>query len=92
MWWRCPLPEGQNGDSYRILAAYSNTTVSVTGTIITNVDESSGPPWTVKSVYETLTTGLTNGVPFDIIVDGAGVVSSHQADSSGPVWEWMVFR
>ncbi len=59
-----------NGDTYRVLAAYSNTEVTVTGTVITNVDESSGPPWTVKSVYETLTIGLTNSVPFDVIVDG----------------------
>jgi hypothetical protein len=59
-----------NGDTYRVLAAYSNTVVTITGTVVTITNEPINPPWQVTKTNETLTIGLTNGVPFDIILDG----------------------
>jgi hypothetical protein len=60
-----------NGDSYRIVAAYSNTVVTVTGLIITSVDETVGPPWSVTASNETVSVTLTNaGQFYDIIVGG----------------------
>jgi hypothetical protein len=54
-----------------VLAAYSNTLVTITGTVVTITNENpSNPPWQVAKTNETLTIGLTNGVPFDIILDG----------------------
>ena len=57
-----------NGDTYRVLAAYTNTQLTVTGTVVTIVG--AGSPATVTKTNETVTVGLTNGVPFDIIVEG----------------------
>ncbi len=68
----------QNGDSYRVLAAYSNTVITITGNIITSVNESNGPPWTVTKTNETLTVGLTSSVPFDIIIDGLAQFQANQ--------------
>lgn len=59
-----------NGDSYRVLAAYSNTMVTITGKVVTVVDEPSGGPWTVTTTNETVTTNLAAGEFCDIIVDG----------------------
>ena len=66
-----------NGDSYRILAAYSNTVVSITGTVVTVTDSSTIPRGVTKT-NETVTVSLTNGVPFDIIVQGPAVFQANQ--------------
>ena len=57
-----------NGDSYRILAAYSNTVITVTGVVVTVTDW--GSPVTVTKTNETLTVTNQAGQSFDIIVDG----------------------
>jgi hypothetical protein len=57
-----------NGDTYRILSAQSSNIVTISGVVVTVI--SYGPPWTVTTNYETLTTNLTAGVPCDLILDG----------------------
>jgi hypothetical protein len=57
-----------NGDSYRVLAAYDNTTVTITGRVVTVA--SWGPPATVTMMNETITTNLDAGRFADLIVDG----------------------
>jgi len=62
-----------NGDTYRILAAYSNTVVTITGKVITITNESINPhgPWLVTATNETVTTTITNaGQFYELIVDG----------------------
>jgi IgGFc binding protein len=54
----------KNGDTYRVLAAYSNTVVNITGIVVT------GYPGTLTTNYETVTSNLTAGQSCDIIVDG----------------------
>jgi hypothetical protein len=59
-----------NGDSYRILAAYSNTVVTISGRVVSPLDESS-TPWTVTTSNEVVVVVITNaGQFYDIIVDG----------------------
>jgi len=65
-----------NGDTYRVLAAYSNTVLTVTGQVVTV--QSWGPPAIVTKTNETLTVPLTNGVPFDIILDGPVQFQANQ--------------
>jgi hypothetical protein len=55
-----------NGDSYRILAAYNNTTITVTGRVVTIVSNTSPPTITVTN--ETVTTNLMAGQFCDIIL------------------------
>jgi hypothetical protein len=57
-----------NGDSYRILAAYSNTVITVTGVVVTVTGW--GSPVTVTKTNETVTVTNQAGRSFDIIVDG----------------------
>jgi hypothetical protein len=59
-----------NGDSYRILAAYSNTVVTISGQVVTPLDESASP-WTATTSNEVVVVVITNaGEFYDIIVDG----------------------
>jgi hypothetical protein len=58
-----------NGDTYRILAVSNDTVVTITGDVITVVNENS-LPWPVTTNYETLTTNLAAGTFCDIILDG----------------------
>ena len=58
-----------NGDSYRVLAAYSNTVVTVTGTVVTLIN-SGQSPCAVTKTNETVVTNLAAGQFFDIIVEG----------------------
>lgn len=58
-----------NGDNYRILAASNSTTVTITGDVVTIVDESV-QPWTVTAANGTVTTNLSAGQFCDITVDG----------------------
>jgi hypothetical protein len=70
-----------NGDSYRVLAAYSNTVVTITGTVvtITNEPDDGVNPWGVTTSNEVLTFTLTNaGQFYDIIVDGPVVFQASQ--------------
>jgi hypothetical protein len=60
----------QNGDTYRIVAAYSNTVITITGAVITVVDEPYGGPWTVTSSNETVTITNQAGQFSDLILDG----------------------
>jgi hypothetical protein len=63
--------ERTNGDSYQILAAYSNTVITITGKVITSVVETGHPPWSVTTSNETVMVTITNaGQFYDIIVDG----------------------
>jgi hypothetical protein len=60
----------RNGDTYRILAASNNTVVTISGLVVTPLDESSWP-WTVTTSNEVVQVVITNAGDFyDIIVDG----------------------
>ena len=61
-----------NGDSYRVLAAYNDTVVIITGNVVTITNETINPygPWLVTDNNEVVVTNLAAGVPYDIIVDG----------------------
>ncbi len=70
-----------NGDSYRILAESNNTVISITGLVITNVDETNGHPtgpWTVMTSFETNVVTNQAGQFYDIIVDGPVVFQASQ--------------
>jgi len=58
-----------NGDSYRVLAAYSNTVVTITGKVVTPVDEDSSP-YTVTTSNEVVVVTNQAGEFYDIIMDG----------------------
>jgi len=58
-----------NGDSYRVLAAYSNTVVTITGKVVTIVD-SNVYPNTVTTSNEVVVVTIQAGQFYDIIVDG----------------------
>jgi hypothetical protein len=55
-----------NGDSYRILAAYSNSVVTVTGLVVT-VDEDTGG---ITTTNEVVVTNLDAGEFYDTIIQG----------------------
>ena len=57
-----------NGDTYRVLAAYSNTVITVTGVVVTVTRW--GWPVPVTKTNETVTVTNQAGQSFDIIVDG----------------------
>jgi hypothetical protein len=61
-----------NGDTYRVLAANSNTVVTNTGTVVTVINANAPyGPWTVTTSNEVVTVTITNaGQFYDIIVDG----------------------
>jgi IgGFc binding protein len=59
----------QNGASYRILAAYTNTVITITGLVVTIVNERI-PPWTVTTSNEVVVVTNQAGQFYDIIVDG----------------------
>lgn len=67
-----------NGDSYRVLAAYNNTVVSITGTVVTITNASGDGPWLVTKSNEVLTVTNDAGVPYDIIVEGPIVFQASQ--------------
>jgi IgGFc binding protein len=58
-----------NGDSYRVLAAYSNTVVTITGAVVTILNPGS-PPYTVMITNETVVITNQAGQFYDIILDG----------------------
>jgi hypothetical protein len=67
-----------NGASYRVLAAYSNTVITITGKVVTIVDESS-VPWTVTTSNEVVVVVTTNAAQFyDIILDGPAEFQGSQ--------------
>ena len=66
-----------NGDSYRVLAAYSNTVVTITGTVV-EVVNSNSIPYTVTTSNETVVVTNQAGVPFDIIVEGPVIFQASQ--------------
>ena len=86
-----------NGDSYRVLAAYSNTVITITGTVVTRVDTNS-LPWPVTTSNEVVVVTTNAGQWYDIILDGpaefrasqpiqvAQFANGYSADSQG-VWE-----
>jgi len=58
------------GDNYRVLAAYSNTVVTISGRVVIPLDENSSP-WTVTTSNEVVLVVITNaGQFYDIIVAG----------------------
>ncbi len=60
-----------NGDCYRVLAAYSNTVVTITGTVVTVVnDRYDLSPCPVTKTNEMVVTNLVAGQFCDIIVEG----------------------
>ena len=62
-----------NGDRYRVLAAYSNTVVSISGTVVTITNETINlyGPWLVSKTNETLVVTITNaGAFFETIWTG----------------------
>ena len=61
-----------NGDSYRVLAAYSNTVVTITGKVVTITSEPADNlnPWTATSSNEVVVVTNQAGQFYDIIVDG----------------------
>jgi hypothetical protein len=66
-----------NGDSYRVLAAYSNTVITITGTVITRVDTNS-LPWTVTTSNEVMVVTNQAGQCYDIILDGPAEFRASQ--------------
>jgi hypothetical protein len=67
-----------NGDSYRILAAYSNTVVTIMGAIVTPTNEPYGGPWAVTITNETAVTNLDAGEFYDIIIQGPAWFQANQ--------------
>jgi hypothetical protein len=59
-----------NGDSYRVLAAYSNTVVTIAGIVVTITNEPVNGPWQVTKTNEVVVTTLDAGQFCDIIVEG----------------------
>ncbi len=68
-----------NGDTFRILAAYSNTTVTVTGTVVTVTGFSDGITfgWSVITNNVTVTNFLDAGDFFDVIVEGPVFIQAN---------------
>jgi IgGFc binding protein len=66
----------KNGDSYRVLAAYDNTALTVTGTIVTIL--TNGSPAIVATTNETLTMNFTNGQFTNLIVAGPVEFQANQ--------------
>jgi hypothetical protein len=66
-----------NGDSYRVLAAYSNTVITITGTVVTIVDETS-LPWTVTTSNEVVVVTTNAGQFYDIKLDGPAEFRASQ--------------
>jgi IgGFc binding protein len=67
-----------NGDTYRILAVYSNTVVTITGTVATVTSENYPNPWQVTTTNETLTVTLQAGEFFETNMDGPAQFQSTQ--------------
>jgi hypothetical protein len=67
-----------NGDIYRVLAAYSNTVITITGTVVTIVNETTQPSYTVTTKNEQLVITNQAGEAYDIIVDGPVVFSANR--------------
>jgi len=68
-----------NGASYRVLAAYSNTVVTITGTVVTPIALGVyDPPWIVTESNEVVVTNLEVGQFCDIIVDGPVIFQASQ--------------
>ncbi|HWC58202.1 MAG TPA: IgGFc-binding protein [Verrucomicrobiae bacterium] len=67
-----------NGDSYRVVAAYDNTTVTITGRVVTLVDYIYPGPATVTMTNETITTNLDAGRFADLILDGPVEFQANQ--------------
>jgi hypothetical protein len=67
-----------NGDSYRVLAAYSNTVVAITGDIVTNVSFEGSMYPTVTSCNETVMVTNQAGQCYDLIVIGPVVFQASQ--------------
>ena len=67
-----------NGDSYRILAAYDNTVLTITGAVVTILDDTDGPPYTLLVTNELVTTTNLAGVPYDIIIEGPAQFQASQ--------------
>jgi hypothetical protein len=59
-----------NGDCYRVLAAYDDTVVTITGTVVTITNEPGVGPWQVTKTNEVVVTNLVAGQFCDIIVEG----------------------
>ena len=57
------------GDTYRVLAAYSNTVVTITGEVVTVLDDTNTTA-IVTTNYETVVVTNQAGQFYDIIVDG----------------------
>jgi hypothetical protein len=60
-----------NGDSYRVLAAYNDTVITITGNMVTIVAEPLAGPWTVTTSNEVVVVTNQAGGFFDTIVDGS---------------------
>jgi hypothetical protein len=67
-----------NGDCYRVLAAYSNTVITITGTVVTIVNETTQPSYTVTTKNEQLVITNQAGEAYDIIMDGPVEFSANR--------------
>ncbi len=67
-----------NGDSYRVLAAYSNTVVTITGTVVTITNEPINGLWQVSKTNEMVVTNLDAGQFCDFIIDGPAEFQASQ--------------
>jgi hypothetical protein len=88
-----------NGASYRVLAACNDTEITISGVVVTIVDEPGGGPWTVTASNEVVVVTNHAGQFYDIIVDGPvefqgsqpiqvaqfanGTISDHGAEPYG---------
>ncbi len=67
-----------NGDSYRVLAAYSNTVITITGKVVTPTNEPSTGPWKVTTSNEVVVVTNQAGQFYDIIIDGPAQFQASQ--------------
>jgi hypothetical protein len=67
-----------NGDSYRILAAYDYTVLTITGAVVTVLDDTDYPPYTLTISNEMVTVTNMAGVPYDIIIQGPARFQASQ--------------
>ena len=63
------FPERTNGDTYRVLAAYSNTVVTISGMMVTIVDDKESPA-IVTTNYETVVITNQAGQFYQTNIDG----------------------
>jgi hypothetical protein len=73
-----PFAGRTNGASYRVLAAYDDTVITITGLVVTITNRPDAGPWAVTTSNETVVVTTTAGQPYDIIIDGPAQFQGSQ--------------